>query len=215
MSNLILFNKPFDVLCQFTDESGRATLADFIPMKGYYPAGRLDRDSEGLVLLTNDGRLQHLISHPKHKMDKTYWVQVEGEIDNAACQRLLQGVQLKDGPARAKRATIIEQPNVWPRNPPVRERKFIPTSWLQMVIDEGRNRQVRRMTAAVGFPTLRLIRYAIGEWTLDDVAPGQWKELVAEETMLQDLTSTNWRRPVQRKKRSHSPRKSSKKPTLR
>jgi 23S rRNA pseudouridine2457 synthase len=175
MPKIILFNKPYGVLCQFTDKEGRPTLADFIDVKNVYAAGRLDRDSEGLVLLTDDGKLQHKITDPKNKMEKTYWVQVEQEISEEALQALKQGVELKDGktlPARAKR---IQQPEtLWPREPPIRKRKNIPTSWLQLTIREGRNRQVRRMTAAVGFPTLRLIRYRIGSWTIDGINSGEY-----------------------------------------
>ncbi len=172
---IILFNKPFDVLCQFTDEQGRSTLADFIKLKNVYAAGRLDRDSEGLLLLTDDGKLQHKITDPKNKMQKTYWVQVEGEITDEAISQLKKGVQLKDGltrPAKAKK--IAEPATLWPRNPPIRERRQIPTSWIELSITEGRNRQVRRMTAATGFPTLRLIRYSIGDWTIDNIANGSY-----------------------------------------
>jgi len=172
---IILFNKPFDVLCQFTDQQGRQTLADFIKQKDVYAAGRLDRDSEGLVLLTDDGKLQHRITDPKNKMQKTYWVQVEGEITDSAITQLTSGIKLKDGltrPARAKK--ICPPENLWPRVPPIRERKNIPTSWLELSIREGRNRQVRRMTAAVGFPTLRLIRVSIGDWQLKKLKPGEF-----------------------------------------
>lgn len=172
---IILFNKPFDVLCQFTDEQGRSTLADFIKLKNVYAAGRLDRDSEGLLLLTDDGKLQHKITDPKNKMKKTYWVQVEGEITDEAIKQLTKGITLKDGltkPARAKK--ISEPSGLWPRVPPIRERKQIPTSWLELRITEGRNRQVRRMTAATGFPTLRLIRYSIGEWSIDNIGNGDY-----------------------------------------
>jgi 23S rRNA pseudouridine2457 synthase len=172
---IILFNKPFDVLCQFTDEQGRTTLADFIKQKNVYAAGRLDRDSEGLVLLTDDGKLQHKITDPKNKMQKTYWVQVEGEITDDAINQLTKGVKLKDGltrPAKAKR--ISEPENLWPRVPPIRKRKNIPTSWIELSITEGRNRQVRRMTAATGFPTLRLIRYRIANWTIDNIDIGNY-----------------------------------------
>jgi len=173
---IILFNKPFDVLCQFTDEHGRKTLADFIKQKNVYAAGRLDRDSEGLVVLTDDGKLQHKITDPKNKEYKTYWVQVEGEITDKAIQQLKTGITLKDGLTKPASAKKIPQPRgLWPRVPPIRERKHIPTSWIELSITEGRNRQVRRMTAATGFPTLRLIRYSIGEWTIDGIANGDYR----------------------------------------
>lgn len=178
LATLVIFNKPFNVLSQFKDDQGRATLADFIPVRNVYPAGRLDYDSEGLLLLTDDGALQHQIAHPKKKMPKTYWVQVEGEISDNALQGLRAGVELKDGrtlPAKANRQT--PQPWLWPRNPPIRERQNVPDSWLTLQISEGKNRQVRRMTAAVGFPTLRLIRYAIGPWALEDLAPGEYRAI--------------------------------------
>jgi 23S rRNA pseudouridine2457 synthase len=159
---LILFNKPFDVLTQFSDGEGRATLKDFIEIPGIYPAGRLDRDSEGLLLLTNDGQLQARIADPKHKLAKTYWV------------------QLNDGPTLPAQARQLEAPDLWPRNPPVRFRKSVPTSWLELVIKEGRNRQVRRMTAAVGLPTLRLVRVRIGDWSIEGLDQGQWREVPAK-----------------------------------
>lgn len=177
MAKLILLNKPFNVLCQFTDPNGRDTLANYVEAENVYPAGRLDYDSEGLLLLTDNGQLQQKIASPKHKMTKTYWVQVEGDITDEALMALSNGVDLKDGrtlPAEARRMT---EPDVWPRQPPVRERKAIPTSWLELTIREGRNRQVRRMTAAVGFPTLRLIRYSVGLWTIAGLAPGTIKTL--------------------------------------
>lgn len=180
MPDLILFNKPFNVLSQFTDTKSsetRSTLADFIHEKNCYPAGRLDKDSEGLLLLTNHGQLQKKISDPKHKMVKTYWVQVEGEISNEALQALAKGVKLKDGLTKPAKAKRIKEPDVWIRVPPIRERKNIPVSWLELSISEGKNRQVRRMTAAVGFPTLRLIRAAIGQWSLADLKPGEYRKL--------------------------------------
>ena len=175
---LVLFNKPYDVLSQFTDRGSpttRATLSDYIDVPGVYPAGRLDRDSEGLLLLTDDGRLQARIADPKFKLPKTYLVQVEGEPDDAALRRLRDGVMLNDGPTRPAAADRIDPPALWPRSPPIRVRQSIPDSWLSLTITEGRNRQVRRMTAAVGYPTLRLIRRSIGDWTLDDLAPGTWR----------------------------------------
>lgn len=174
MTKIILFNKPFRVLSQFTSEMGHETLADYIQIPNVYPAGRLDHDSEGLLILTDDGRLQHRISHPKHKLAKTYWAQVEGEISDTAIDGLQRGVILKDGLTRPATAKRINEPNLWPRNPPVRYRAAIPTSWVELTITEGRNRQVRRMTAAVGFPTLRLIRVAVGDWRLDNLLPGQY-----------------------------------------
>jgi 23S rRNA pseudouridine2457 synthase len=175
MSKIILFNKPFGVLCQFTDEQGRPTLADYVDEKNVYAAGRLDRDSEGLVVLTDKGRLQHKITEPKHKMEKTYWAQVEHIISDEALKMLAAGIELKDGKTRPAKARRVEQPvSIWPRVPPIRERKNIATSWLELTIKEGRNRQVRRMTAAVGFPTLRLIRYRVGSWTIDGIDNGQY-----------------------------------------
>ncbi|MEX5727441.1 23S rRNA pseudouridine2457 synthase [Rhodovulum iodosum] len=178
MARVILFNKPYGVLSQFTDAEGRKTLADHIDVPGVYPAGRLDRDSEGLLVLTDDGRLQAKIASPKHKTEKTYWVQVEGTPDTAALDALCRGVTLKDGPTRAARARLIDPPaGLWPRDPPVRFRKSVPDCWLELTISEGRNRQVRRMTAAVGHPTLRLIRYRVGRWTLEGLKNGDWREI--------------------------------------
>ncbi|AOU99357.1 pseudouridine synthase [Acidihalobacter yilgarnensis] len=174
---LILFNKPYGILPQFTDDGGRPTLAEFIPVPDVYAAGRLDRDSEGLLLLTDDGALQHRITDPANEMSKAYWVQVEGEPDDMALEALRNGVELRDGPTRpAKVSRIEEPPTLWPRQPPIRTRRAIPTRWLLLSLSEGRNRQVRRMTAAVGHPTLRLIRYRIGSWTLDGLASGEWRE---------------------------------------
>lgn len=175
---LLLFNKPYGVLSQFTDRSmpeARATLSDYIDRPGVYPAGRLDRDSEGLLLLTDDGRLQARIADPKFKLPKTYLVQVEGEPDDHALARLRSGVALKDGPTLPAEVERIAEPALWPRDPPIRYRASVPDCWLSLTIREGRNRQVRRMTAAVGFPTLRLVRWRIGEWMLADLPPGQFR----------------------------------------
>lgn len=184
---LILINKPYRVMCQFTDSDGRATLADYITVPDVYPAGRLDFDSEGLLALTDDGRLQARISNPRSKISKRYWVQVEGEPTEAQLSSLRDGVKLKDGVARAVVAKSIEPPPaLWDRNPPIRYRKNVKDSWLEITLSEGRNRQVRRMTAAVGLPTLRLIRAAIGPWTIGDLAPGESRELAGEQAW-QDL----------------------------
>ena len=182
MARLILFNKPFGVLSQFTDgeaETARATLSDYIDVPGVYPAGRLDRDSEGLLLLTDDGRLQARIADPKFKLPKTYLVQVEGDPDEASLNQLRQGVPLKDGLTLPAEVAQIPAPTLWPRDPPIRVRQTVPDCWLKLTIREGRNRQVRRMTAAVGLPTLRLVRWSVGEWTLAGLAPGEWREGVA------------------------------------
>ena len=176
---LVLFNKPYDVLSQFTDRgttgSTRRTLSEFIEMPGIYPAGRLDYDSEGLMLLTDDGRLQARISDPKFKMPKTYLVQVEGDVTEDALAALRNGVALKDGVTRSAEAELIADPDLWPRTPPIRVRKSVPDCWLRLTIREGRNRQVRRMTAAVGHPTLRLVRWSIGDWAVDGLSPGEWR----------------------------------------
>lgn len=177
MSRLILFNKPMNVLCQFTDTEGRKTLADFIPVPDVYAAGRLDYDSEGLVVLTDDGQLQKEIADPQHKMPKSYLVQVEGIPTKDLLHKLAQGVPLKDGVTRPATVSVIPEPAVWERIPPIRFRKNVPTSWLKLTIREGRNRQVRRMTAAVGLPTLRLIRWSIGSWSLEGLATGTWEEI--------------------------------------
>lgn len=177
MARLILLNKPFNVMSAFTDQEGRPTLADYVPVKGVYPAGRLDRDSEGLLLLTDDGALQARISEPRFHLPKTYLVQVEGIPGDDSLQQLRNGVQLNDGLTRPAQVERIEAPTLWPRQPPVRTRANIPDCWISLTISEGRNRQVRRMTAAVGHPTLRLVRWRIGDWTLDGLAPGEWREL--------------------------------------
>jgi 23S rRNA pseudouridine2457 synthase len=177
MSRILLFNKPYGVICQFSRDGLHPTLADYIPVPNFYAAGRLDTDSEGLLLLTDDGKLQHRITDPKHKLGKTYWVQVEGIPDEAALAQLRKGVSLKDGITLPAAARLMDEPeDLWPREPPVRFRLNTPTSWLELTIREGRNRQVRRMTAAVGFPTLRLIRYAIGDWTLSGLRSAEWRE---------------------------------------
>lgn len=183
MARVVLFNKPFGVLSQFTDrgnaDSPRATLSDYIDLPGIYPAGRLDRDSEGLLILTDDGRLQARIADPRHKRPKTYLAQVEGIPGDAALEALARGVTLKDGPTRPARVRRIAPPDLWPRDPPIRVRPSVPDAWIELTITEGRNRQVRRMTAHVGHPTLRLVRVAVGDWRLDGLAPGEWRLLPA------------------------------------
>jgi 23S rRNA pseudouridine2457 synthase len=185
-ARIILLNKPFNVLCQFTDGDGRATLADYLKIPNVYAAGRLDYDSEGLVLLTDSGPVQHRIADPRAKLPKTYWVQVEGVPTSEAIRQLSAGVELRDGMTKPARIDLMEAPEVWPRTPPIRERRLIPTSWLAITLTEGKNRQVRRMTAAVGLPTLRLIRHSIGPWQLESLAPGQWREASVPEAWLKN-----------------------------
>jgi 23S rRNA pseudouridine2457 synthase len=201
VSDIFLFNKPFQVMSQFTDNDGRANLSDYIRIPAIYPAGRLDYDSEGLMILTGDGALQHQISHPRHKLAKTYWVQVDGEIDHKAVKALKDGVQLNDGPTLPAMAEIIAEPEMlWPRTPPVRFRASIPTSWLSLTISEGRNRQVRRMTAAVGFPTLRLIRAQIGDWSINNLAPGEYRALSLGPEFIRYKSNRNSQPSINRRK---------------
>lgn len=178
MARVILFNKPFGVLSQFTGEAGKRTLKDYVDVPGVYAAGRLDADSEGLLVLTDDGALQARLADPRHKQPKTYRVQVEGIPGDDALERLRHGIVLNDGPTRPAAVKLIDEPaDLWPRDPPIRARRHIPTAWLELILAEGRNRQVRRMTAAIGFPTLRLIRWRIGPWSLDGLAPGAWRDV--------------------------------------
>ncbi|PHS23791.1 MAG: pseudouridine synthase [Methylophaga sp.] len=206
MTKLIIFNKPYDVLTQFTGKSGQKTLKDFVNVAKVYPAGRLDRDSEGLVLLTDSGVLQHKISDPKHKLDKTYWVQVENIPNEEKLEKLRLGIKLKDGTTRPAQAKLIATPDIWPRIPPIRQRKAIPTQWIELKITEGKNRQVRRMTAAIGHPTLRLIRYAIGDWTIDNLESGKWLEVVAADLNSGMVKSNNDLDTTHYRRRSHRTR---------
>lgn len=196
-ASVVLLNKPYGVLCQFTSPDGRRTLADYVVRPGVYPAGRLDADSEGLVVLTADGALQTRIADPRHRLAKTYWVEVEGAPDDEAIAALERGVVLRDGPtlpARVRR--MAPPPGLWPRDPPIRVRKAIPTAWLEIAIVEGRNRQVRRMTAAVGLPTLRLVRQAVGPWTLGTLAPGQWREEAVDARVLTSAAASTSSAPA-------------------
>lgn len=199
-NRLLLLNKPYRVLTKFTDPEGRPTLADFVKVPGVYPAGRLDYDSEGLLLLTNVGWLQALVSEPRHKLDKTYWVQVEGIPTDEALQQLAQGVLLNDGITLPAQVARLPAPPVWPRVPPIRERQSIPDSWLALTITEGRNRQVRRMTAAVGYPTLRLIRWQIGPWTVGNLQSGEWQEVPCPHTPAEFQQSA--RQPTKKRRRN-------------
>jgi 23S rRNA pseudouridine2457 synthase len=202
MASLILLNKPFGVLCHFTPEAGRRTLKDLVSEPDVYPAGRLDADSEGLVLLTSDAALQHRIADPRHKHPKTYLVQVEGLVSDAALGELSAGIALADFKTAPADARVVDEPAwLWPRTPPIRFRRNIPTSWIQLTLTEGKNRQVRRMTAATGFPTLRLIRYAIGEWTLDGLKPGESREIeVASVARAPRVARPRWRPPTGNKR---------------
>lgn len=203
MPRIILFNKPYGVLSQFTSEAGRPGLKDYIPLPGIYAAGRLDADSEGLLILTDDGALQHRLAHPRHKLPKTYLAQVEGVPTQEALDSLRRGVDLGDfitQPARARR--VPEPENLWPRHPPIRYRRHIPTSWLEIVLTEGKNRQVRRMTAKVGHPTLRLVRWRIGDWSVQGLAPGEWQAITLSEPMpapahRAKMGKRTWRKPGQ------------------
>lgn len=187
--SLILLNKPYGVISQFSEHEKHTALSSYIKEKNFYPAGRLDHDSEGLLILTDEGQIQHCLSHPKHKQAKTYWVQVDGDITDTALTELEKGVMLKDGltlPAKAKK---IDEPALWPRDPPVRYRAEIPTSWCELTITEGKNRQVRRMTAAVGFPTLRLVRVSIGEFTIDGLSPGEWRKISTPQSLIEQANA--------------------------
>lgn len=202
MSSLILFNKPYGVLSQFTDDQNRPTLAQYIKLPSVYPAGRLDHDSEGLLLLTDDGQVQHHIAHPAHKLPKTYWVQVEGAPNSYALTKLRQGVELNDGITLPAEARLIPTPTLWERDPPIRSRINIPTQWVEIVISEGKNRQIRRMTAAVGHPTLRLVRVKIGNWTLEGITPGEYKATTINlpKSALADTPRNRNNRPGQERK---------------
>ncbi len=205
--SLILLNKPYGVISQFSEHEKHVSLADYISEKDFYPAGRLDHDSEGLLILTDEGKIQHCLSHPKHKQPKTYWVQVEGEITDAALAELESGVTLKDGltlPATAKK---IDEPDLWPRDPPVRYRAAIPTSWCELTISEGKNRQVRRMTAAVGFPTLRLIRYSIGGFTLEGLSPGEWRKISTPQQLTKQADAIKLLGTPRHRRSDHLPRR--------
>ena len=205
--SLILFNKPYGVISQFSEHEKHTPLSKFIREKDFYPAGRLDHDSEGLLILTDEGKVQHCLSHPKYKQAKTYWVQVEGEITDTALTELEKGVNLKDGLTKPAKARKIDEPKLWPRDPPVRFRQEIPTSWCELTITEGKNRQVRRMTAAVGFPTLRLVRYAIGEFTLDGLSPGEWRKIDTPQQLLKQADAIKLLGSSRHRRSNHSVRR--------
>lgn len=205
--SLILLNKPYGVISQFSEHEKHVSLAEYITEKDFYPAGRLDHDSEGLLILTDEGKIQHCLSHPKHKQPKTYWVQVDGEITDLALSELKKGVTLKDGltlPAKAKK---IDEPHLWPRDPPVRYRAEIPTSWCELTITEGKNRQVRRMTAAVGFPTLRLVRISIGDFTIDGLSPGEWRKISTPQQLLKQADAIKLLGSSRNSRSNHSARR--------
>lgn len=205
--SLILFNKPYGVITQFSQHEKHTSLAEFINEKDFYPAGRLDHDSEGLLILTDEGKIQHCLSHPKHKQPKTYWVQVDGEISDDAIENLTKGVELKDGltlPAKVKK---IPEPELWPRDPPVRFRAEIPTSWCEIIITEGKNRQVRRMTAAVGFPTLRLIRVSIGDFTINGLSPGESRKTPTPQQLTTQANAIKLLGTSRNRRSNHSPRR--------
>ncbi len=205
--SLILFNKPYGVISQFREHEKHTPLSEFITEKNFYPAGRLDHDSEGLLILTDEGQIQHCLSHPKHKLRKTYWVQVEGEITDAALSELESGVMLKDGLTLPAKARKIDPPDIWPRDPPVRYRAAIPTSWCELSINEGKNRQVRRMTAAVGFPTLRLVRYSVGEFTIDGLSPGDWRKIPTPQQLTQQANAIKLLGSTRHRRGNHTTRK--------
>ena len=205
--SLILFNKPYGVISQFSEHEKHKPLAEYISEPDFYPAGRLDHDSEGLLILTDEGPIQHCLSHPKHKLSKTYWVQVEGEITDSALAELEKGVRLKDGLTLPAKARKIEEPELWPRDPPVRYRAAIPTSWCELSICEGKNRQVRRMTAAVGFPTLRLVRYSIGEFSIDGLSPGEWRKIPTPQQLVQQANAIKLLGTARHRRRNHTSRR--------
>ncbi|MDH5601826.1 MAG: pseudouridine synthase [Gammaproteobacteria bacterium] len=205
--SLILFNKPYGVISQFSKHEKHTSLSEFITEKEFYPAGRLDHDSEGLLILTDEGNIQHCLSHPKHKQPKTYWVQVEGEITDEALASLEKGVDLKDGVTLPAKAKKIKEPDLWPRVPPVRYRAAIPTSWCELTITEGKNRQVRRMTAAVGFPTLRLVRFSIGKFTIDGLLPGEWRKIPTPEQLVKEANAIKLLGTTRHRRGNHSSRR--------